>query len=225
VAQLRAKARVGAVDVVHKKCEDCGFNRPSVGLATKGKIRWCAGCAKAHVGAVDVANKMCDDCTHWRASFGLPAEGDMRWCVSYARAYEGVVSIATGNPPSNSARAKAKMIPSFELLAQARLELENMKKDMLELEKSEKALQGSQKLFAKDIRKARTAWKGHLLKDEDASCQIMCSLLSDQDEISLVTKVAGLAVSAWCCALREVKASGKDSDLTFEQVCVVHLSH
>ena len=135
------------------------------------------------------------------------------------------MSIATGNAPSNSARAHALKISNFELPAQARSKLEDIQKGMLELQKSEKALQGSQKLFAKDIRKARTAWKGHLLKDEDASCQIICSLLSYQDEISLVTKVAGLAVSAWCCALREVKAAGKGSDLTFEQVCVVHLSH
>ena len=80
-------------------------------------------------------------------------------------------------------------------------------------------------MSAKDIRKARNAWKSHLLKDEDASCQIMCSLLSNREEIRLVRKVAGVAVWAWRCALREAKAGAIGSDLNFEQVCVVHLSH
>jgi hypothetical protein len=187
-----AKAHAGAVDVGNKMCEGCGLTQPYFGLPVEGKKRWCAGCAKAHVGAVDAGNKMCDDCTHWRASFGLAAEVDMRWCVSCARAYEGAVSIATGNAPTNSARAHALKIPRFELPAQARSKLEDIQKGMLELQKSEKALQGSQKLSAKDIRKAKNAWKSHLLKEEDASCQIMCSLLSDREEIRLVTEVESL---------------------------------
>jgi hypothetical protein len=99
-----------------------------------------------------------------------------------------------------------------------------MEKDLLELQKSEKAL-GWQKLSAQDIRKARIAWKSHLLKDDDASGQIMCSLLLDREEIRLVRKVAGLAVWVWRCALREAKAGAIGSNLNFEQVCVVHLSH
>jgi hypothetical protein len=195
------------------------------GLAAEGKIRWCADCAKAHAGAVDVAHKNCEHCALWRATFGLAAEGKKRWCVGCARAHEGAVSIATGNAPSNSARAHARKIARFKLPKQARSNLEDMDKLMLELKKSEKAVEPSLQLFKKDIEKATNAWRSQLVKDADASCQIMCSLLTDLEEIRLVKKVAGLAVWAWRCALREAKARAIGSDLNFEQVCFVHLSH
>ena len=82
---------------------------------------------------MDVAHKNCEDCTHWRATFGLTAEGWLRWCVGCARAYEGAVSIATGNAPTNSARAHAMKIARFKLPEQARSKLEDMEKDMLKL--------------------------------------------------------------------------------------------
>jgi hypothetical protein len=116
-------------------------------------------------------------------------------------------------------------IARFKLPEQARSKLEDMDKLLLELQKSERAVKPSLQLFEKDIAKATSAWRSHLVKDADASCEIMCSLLSDLDEIRLVRKVAGLAVWAWRCALHEAKAGAIGSDLNFEQVCVVHLSH
>jgi hypothetical protein len=116
-------------------------------------------------------------------------------------------------------------IARFKLPEQARSKLEDMDKLMLELKKSEKALRGSRQLSPKDIEKVATAWRSHLVEDADASCEIMCSLLADLDEIRLVRKVAGLAVWAWRCALREARAGAIGSDLNFEQLCFVHLSH
>ena len=34
-------------------CEGCGLKQPMYGLASEGKVRWCAGCGAAE-GAVDI---------------------------------------------------------------------------------------------------------------------------------------------------------------------------
>ena len=72
------KHHVGAINLRHKKCEDCkvclsaarGLSsrpppavlrsrrvqviQPLWGLPAEGKARWCAGCAKVHQGARDI---------------------------------------------------------------------------------------------------------------------------------------------------------------------------
>ena len=75
-----------------------------------------------------------------------------------------------------------------------------------------------------DVEKARAAWYKHLVINEEASSPIMCSLLSDPKEISLVKDVAKLALSAWCCALWEEQERAIGTNLNYEQVCVVHLA-
>jgi hypothetical protein len=74
-----AKEWPGAIDVVHKKCDDCKSKLPSFGLinTTEPKCRqprWCSGCARRHPGAVDLGNKKCEDCGLRAPKFGLPNE-------------------------------------------------------------------------------------------------------------------------------------------------------
>ena len=56
------KGHDGAVDLVGKKCEDCGLKKAGFGLPADGKKRWCGGCAKVHAGAADLAKKKCEGC-------------------------------------------------------------------------------------------------------------------------------------------------------------------
>ena len=66
------------MDLVGKKCEDCGLKQPRLGLPSEGKLRWCVGCGKLHLGAVNLADKKCEDCQGKKPTFGLPAEGKKR---------------------------------------------------------------------------------------------------------------------------------------------------
>jgi hypothetical protein len=77
-----------------RKCEGCQLKaRPSFGLPSEGKARWCAGCAKGHPGAADVVSKKCEDCGRKAPSLGLPAEGIKRWCAGCAKAHAGAVNV------------------------------------------------------------------------------------------------------------------------------------
>ena len=73
------------------------------------------------------------------------------------------------------------------------------------------------------VEKARAACRRHIDRDgrKDGSARIMCSLLSDPEDIKLVTEVAQLAVSAWCCALREAQVGTIGMNWNFEQVSIV----
>ena len=56
-----ACAPAGSVDMVSKKCEDCGLRQPSFGLASEGKKkRWCGSCAGQHEGSISVIGKKCE---------------------------------------------------------------------------------------------------------------------------------------------------------------------
>ena len=77
------------MDVVSKKCEDCGLKWPNFGLPAKGKKRWCAGCAEGHAGAVNVVSKKCEDCGLKRPNFGLAVGGKKRWCADCAKGHVG----------------------------------------------------------------------------------------------------------------------------------------
>jgi hypothetical protein len=89
-----AKGHAGAVDISHKKCEDCKVKYRTFGLPAEGKNRWCSGCAKGHAGAVDVSHKKCEDCHLKVPTFGLPADGVARWCSGCAKGQAGVVDIS-----------------------------------------------------------------------------------------------------------------------------------
>jgi hypothetical protein len=74
-------------------CEGCGLKLPNYGLASEGKMRWCAGCGKAE-GAVSLqrARKICEGCGLHNPNYGLASEGKKRWCVGCGNA-EGAVLI------------------------------------------------------------------------------------------------------------------------------------
>ena len=79
----------GAIDLIHKMCEDCKLTRPVFGLLEK-KGRWCKVCAKQHPGAVDVVNKKCEDCRLKHPGFGLVGENKRRWCKGCAEPHGGI---------------------------------------------------------------------------------------------------------------------------------------
>ena len=83
------KGHDGAVDLVGKKCEDCGLKQPRLGLPSEGKLRWCVGCGKLHLGAVNLADMKCEDCQGKQPTFGLPAEGKKRWCSDCGKGHAG----------------------------------------------------------------------------------------------------------------------------------------
>ena len=50
-----------------KVCEGCGLKQPSYGLVSKGKARWCAGCAKGHAG--DESRRVVPAKGSWRKKY------------------------------------------------------------------------------------------------------------------------------------------------------------
>jgi hypothetical protein len=73
-------------------CEGCGLKVPTCGLASEGKMRWCAGCGEAE-GAVRLQKpKMCEGCGLKQPTCGLASEGKIRWCAGCGAA-EGAVSL------------------------------------------------------------------------------------------------------------------------------------
>jgi hypothetical protein len=109
---------VGAVNVLNKKCEDCGLIVAGFGLPSDGKKRWCSGCANGHGGAVDFANKKCEGCQLKRSSFGLPSDGKVRWCFGCAKAHAGVVDLANKSKMCEGCQLKRS---SFGLPAEGKV--------------------------------------------------------------------------------------------------------
>jgi hypothetical protein len=64
-----------------RMCEGCGLKRPSTGLASEGKARWCAGCEAAEGAVRLLKNKMCEGCGLNQPHYGLASEGKVRWCA------------------------------------------------------------------------------------------------------------------------------------------------
>lgn len=58
-------------DRKENKCEDCALKKPSFGMPTDGKMRWCKPCSLSHPGSADVCHKLCEDCKQKSPSFGL----------------------------------------------------------------------------------------------------------------------------------------------------------
>jgi hypothetical protein len=153
----------------------------------------------------------------------------IRWCADCAKAHAGVVDLVnkTGMPLRCTAASLAEKTEPFKLPPQVISKAQNMKEAMQLIEASENAIQTSPqcRMSKKNVKKATKAWWNHIVKDNDATCQIMCSLLSDPKDISLVKEIAQLAVSAWCCGLREARKGTVGTNWNFEQVCIAHLSH
>ena len=84
-------------DRKENKCEDCALKKPSFGMPTDGKMRWCKPCSLSHPGSADVCHKLCEDCKQKSPSFGLEEEGvkknKKRWCATCAGAHAGSVSL------------------------------------------------------------------------------------------------------------------------------------
>jgi hypothetical protein len=62
-------------------CEGCGLKHSNYGLASEGKLRWCAGCGAAEGAVYLKKRQMCEGCGLKRPTHRLASEGKVRWCA------------------------------------------------------------------------------------------------------------------------------------------------